>query len=87
MASAVGLPAIVVRLPGSNRIQPSYVYLSEREEDDHVTDTPNRIILNLFDSLLPCSTFLVPCSLFIILSVDSGTRTLFSTFTEWYFTR
>jgi len=32
-----------VRLPGSNWIQPSYVYLLEKKEDGRVTDTPNRI--------------------------------------------
>jgi hypothetical protein len=66
MASAVGLPANVVRLPGSNWIQPSCVYLSKRKEDSHVTDTPNRIIFNplpLFTSL-----FNIPCSLFFWLT-------------------
>jgi hypothetical protein len=33
-----------VRPPDLNRIQPSYVYLLEKEEEDDVTITPNRII-------------------------------------------
>ncbi len=33
----------LVRLPDLNRIRSSYVYLLEKEEDDHVTTTPSRI--------------------------------------------
>ena len=58
IASAVGLPAIVVRLPGSNWIQPSYIYLLEKKEDSHVTYTPNRInFTNPFQSFLITSSF------------------------------
>ena len=43
IASAVGLPAIVVRLSDLNWKHSPYVYLSERKEDDYVAVTPSRI--------------------------------------------
>ena len=45
-----------VRLPDLNRIQSSYFYLLEKEEEDDVTITPNRIIFNVGSNRLELLT-------------------------------